>query len=102
MGSKVPQTLCDQSYDCELCLFGDDEIIPRWLAVKCQLKIPKLQPLRCCIPAFVAENRFLEVGTKWLFEQVMQSLIKRSRGHCFRLCRIARECESQNVAGLGT
>lgn len=58
---------------------SDNEIrySPRWFVVICQLEIPEQQPLRRYIPAFVAENRFLKVGTKRLFEQVMQSLLKR-------------------------
>jgi hypothetical protein len=79
MGSIAPQILYDQSYNfCEIVPTDDGiRYSPRWFIVICQLEIPEQQPLRRYIPAFVAENRFLQVGTKRLFEQVMQSLLKR-------------------------
>ena len=46
--------------------------------------------------AFVTENRLLEVGTEWLFQQVMQRLVE---GHSFSspLYQIA---ETEEVAEL--
>jgi len=44
------------------------------------LKIAEQETLRCHKLAFVTENRLLEVGTEWLFKQVVQRLVK---GHSF-------------------
>lgn len=54
--------------------------LPRWFVVIRQLKIPEQETLRCHKLAFVTENRLLEIGTEWSFEQVVQKLVE---GHSF-------------------
>jgi hypothetical protein len=60
------------------------------------LKIPEQETLGCHKLAFVTENRLLEVGTEWLFEQIVQRLVE---GHSFSspLYQIA---ETEEVAEL--
>ena len=42
----------------------------------CQLKILEQEALGCHKPAFVTEDRLLEVWTEWLFKQGMQRLVE--------------------------
>lgn len=60
------------------CLFGDPAILqlPSWFIVVGQLKVLQKKRPRLHKLALVAENSFLEIGTKWLFKQVAQELFR--------------------------
>jgi len=60
------------------CLFGDPATLhlPSWFVIVGQLKVLQKKWPRLHKLALVAENGFLEIGTKRLFKQVSQKLFR--------------------------